>query len=439
MKKVVTILMTLLMVFTLIPMTAEPAFADSGKFYNEEETAKLREFLEHVCSDGVKNGKKLNTRYDPNSIITWTDVTWSGGHVAEISWNELGLEGELDLSNFASLTMVSCVQNQLTGVDVSGCTALSYLDLGSNRLTEIEVDDCCSIRLLGFANNQVKELDVSRNTKLITLECSNNLLAEVEVSACEELISLFCDSNQLTELDIRKNTHLEYLSCDNNQLTELDVSNNLKLLYVSCLSNQIRELDLKKHLALESLHCSGNLLTELDVSENKMMDSFSCGNDGLIRLKLDMTQSGFAKLDIRVEGEGSLSAYSTYVINPNWDLLYQCIVLTAEGDAPFAGWYDPEGNFYGEFNEIHFVDTEEGALVAKFGTDERTGDVNQDGTVNSADAAELLRYVVGGTDLKEAQLLAADVNHDGTVNAADATKILRYIVSLETTLEPSPL
>lgn len=435
-KAVVSILMSLLTVFTLIPMTVEAAAADPEKTYHAEETAKLREFLEYECSDGVQNGKKLNTRYDPNNMVTWTDVTWNDGRVVEISWNELGLEGELDLSNFTSLTTVMCVQNQLSGVDVSGCTSLSYLDLDRNRLTEIEVDDCCSLALLNVANNQIREVDVSRNPELITLSCENNLLTEVDVSTCKALRCLYVDFNQLAELDIRENTHLTYLSCDKNQLTELDVSNNLKLLYVSCDSNQIRELNFKKHLALESLHCSGNQLTELDVSNNQMMNSFSCGNDGLTCLKLDMTQSGFAKLDIRVEGEGSLSAHSMYVITPDWDLLYRCVMLTAEGEAPFLGWYDSEGNFRGEFNEMECIDTEKASLTAKFGTNERTGDVNRDGTVNSADAAELLRYVVGGADLKEEQLLAADTNHDGIVNAADATKILRYAVDLETTLDP---
>lgn len=58
------------------------------------------------------------------------------------------------------------------------------------------------------------------------------------------------------------------------------------------------------------------------------------------------------------------------------------------------------------------------------------GDVNMDGSVNAADAAMILRFVVGLIDLDDTQRLAADVDGSGMINAADAAVILRYTVGL---------
>ncbi len=60
------------------------------------------------------------------------------------------------------------------------------------------------------------------------------------------------------------------------------------------------------------------------------------------------------------------------------------------------------------------------------------GDANLDGKVTAADAAEILRAVVGLTELNAAAQFFADVNEDGQVTAADAAFILRAVVGLET-------
>ncbi len=59
------------------------------------------------------------------------------------------------------------------------------------------------------------------------------------------------------------------------------------------------------------------------------------------------------------------------------------------------------------------------------------GDANLDGKVTAADAAEILRAVVGLTELNAEALFFADVNQDGSVTAADAAFILRAVVGLE--------
>lgn len=55
----------------------------------------------------------------------------------------------------------------------------------------------------------------------------------------------------------------------------------------------------------------------------------------------------------------------------------------------------------------------------------RRGDVNNDGQVDNLDAAMILKYDAGITDLSDTQKQAADVNSDGYVDNLDATKILK--------------
>ncbi|MEG1560373.1 MAG: dockerin type I domain-containing protein [Clostridia bacterium] len=55
------------------------------------------------------------------------------------------------------------------------------------------------------------------------------------------------------------------------------------------------------------------------------------------------------------------------------------------------------------------------------------GDVNNDGKVDSGDAATILKYCAGLISFEDWQMIAADFNCDGEVNAGDAAALLIYI------------
>ena len=54
------------------------------------------------------------------------------------------------------------------------------------------------------------------------------------------------------------------------------------------------------------------------------------------------------------------------------------------------------------------------------------GDVDGNGTVDSADSAEVLEAAAEAQALDEMQSLAADVNGDGAADSSDAAEILSY-------------
>lgn len=60
----------------------------------------------------------------------------------------------------------------------------------------------------------------------------------------------------------------------------------------------------------------------------------------------------------------------------------------------------------------------------------RKGDANLNGEVTSADAALILRYLIGMESLSDMAKTLADVNGDGRITAADAALILRCIIGL---------
>lgn len=58
------------------------------------------------------------------------------------------------------------------------------------------------------------------------------------------------------------------------------------------------------------------------------------------------------------------------------------------------------------------------------------GDANTDGIVTAADAAMVLRSIVGLSAITKRGALNAEVSGDGSVTAADAAEILRYVIGL---------
>ncbi len=57
------------------------------------------------------------------------------------------------------------------------------------------------------------------------------------------------------------------------------------------------------------------------------------------------------------------------------------------------------------------------------------GDVNNDGSITTADARLILKYTVGGEQFSMTQKALGDYNGDGTVSTSDAREILKYTVA----------
>lgn len=262
-----------------------------------EDVLCLRNFLEYVCSDGVKNGSKLNPDYDPKDTSTWWGVTFVNGSITKIEWiamengkenkNEsFGLEGVLDLRGCTRLEWLKCNGNNLTGLDVSECKNLGLLECSYNELDEIDLSNCPLLYELECSGNNLTELDLSNNKRIANLFCSENKLTRLDLSDCTMLRQLRCVDNLLKEINLSGCTALLKLRCGQNLLPSIDLKDCVSLTYISCYMNQIADLNISTCTALTELHCSSNQLKKLDLRNNTALKELDCHANSLRTLDL---------------------------------------------------------------------------------------------------------------------------------------------------------
>ena len=112
-----------------------------------------------------------------------------------------------EMKYFTSLEYLSCDENQLVSLDVSGLTALEELYCAENSLTSLNVSGCKSLTILA---------------------CEENKLVSLNLNGCSSLKNLECDTNQLSSLDLRSCTALENIWCDTNPLQSITISESQK-------------------------------------------------------------------------------------------------------------------------------------------------------------------------------------------------------------------
>lgn len=282
-------------IFVLLITVFTPNAAAAAASHDVTEANQLKAFLElESAVSGVKNGQQINpTSYDPNNPDTWTGVDWdlSGtGKVRSISWKDLSLAGNLDVSGFTELHTIDCWKNSITGIVTTGCTKLFNLFCYSNQIISFDLSTNISLGQLIIDNNQLTSLDVSANPALTYLNCSSNPISSLDLSSNPDLIILYCIDNQLSSLDVSSNTELWTFICSENQLSTLDISANTKLEEFGCSKNLLTALDVSMCPNLDTLHCSDNELSTLDVSHNLLLKKLMCQNNNLDTL--DVSNNG---------------------------------------------------------------------------------------------------------------------------------------------------
>ena len=193
----------------------------------------------------------------------------------------------LNLSKNPELTELSCSSNKLTSLDLSANTKLQQINASSNKLTALDVRQLPELtHLYLWGNHDLKSIDVSKNTKLEFLSVSHCKLTSLNVSNNRMLVELYVYNNQLTALDVRSNYMLKKLGCYENQLTALDLSYNGALEYLGVNDNPITELDLHPLSNLQELSCYKMKLTKLDVSRCTELRRLYCNDNQIETLDL---------------------------------------------------------------------------------------------------------------------------------------------------------
>ncbi len=326
-KRFLSILLALVMVFTLLPVLTPSAKAAGSvtinstnfpddkfqtylKTYKDSngdgvlseseiaEATRISVYGEGISSlKGIEYFTALKELYCGGNEITSLDLSQNTALENLRCYNnkkltKLNVSGhsalkELDVSNNTAMTSLTCYNCALTWICLDGCTALTYLDCENNQLKKLEVGDCTALETLDFSENQLTSLDVSNNEAITFLDADYNNLTALDVANNLELKSLYCRGNQLTYLNVSyhdnlwrlwasENTALTDLNCRYCALTDLRVSGCAALETLDCEENELESLDVSGCTALESLDCKYNKLTELNVSGMETLGNLEC-------------------------------------------------------------------------------------------------------------------------------------------------------------------
>ena len=214
----------------------------------------------------------------------WLDPRGNSLKYLTCSVNELTA---LDLSKSSELTELSCSSNKLTSLDLSANKKLQKIVAQTNALTTLDTRNLPELtHLYLWGNHDLKSIDVSKNTKLEILSAAHGKLTSLDVSNNRKLVELYVYNNQLTALDVRSNYMLKKLGCYENQITALDLSSNVSLEDLGVNDNPITELDLRAQSNLQKLSCSAMKLKKLDVSRCTELLKLYCNDNQIETLDL---------------------------------------------------------------------------------------------------------------------------------------------------------
>ena len=307
-KRILSIVLCLVMVFSLLPFTAsaasaipineetfpDPVFREYvlkivGSSVLTEEKARQIEVL-NVSKDNIK--KVLGDRAPITSLMGIRYLRY----VKDLNCSGQELKKTLNLEQNSRVEKLNCSGNQLTDLWFHTGSSLRYLDCSVNQFTALNLSKNPELTELSCSNNKLTSLDLSANTKLQQINASSNKLTALDVRQLPELTHLYLWANHdLKSIDVSKNTKLEFLSVSHCKLTSLNVSHNRKLVELFVYNNQLTALDVRSNYMLKTLYCYENQITALDLSSNVSLEDLSVNDNPITELDL-RAQSNLQKL-----------------------------------------------------------------------------------------------------------------------------------------------
>ena len=298
-KRILSIFLCLVMVFSLLPFTAsaasaipineetfpDPVFREYvlkivGSSVLTEEKAQQIEVLD-VSDDNIK--EVLGDRAPITSLMGIRYLRY----VKDLNCSGQELKKTLNLEQNSRVEKLNCSGNQLTGLWFHKGSSLKYLTCSVNEFTALDLSKCSELIELSCSSNKLTSLDLSANKKLQKIVAQTNALTTLDTRNLPELTDLYLWGNHdLKSIDVSKNTKLEFLSVSHGKLTSLDVSNNRKLVKLYVDDNQLTALDVRSNYMLKKLGCYENQLTALDLSNNVALEYLGVNDNPITELNL---------------------------------------------------------------------------------------------------------------------------------------------------------
>ena len=303
-KRILSIVLCLVMVFSLLPFTAsaasavpineetfpDPVFREYvlkivGSSVLTEEKAQQIEVLD-VSKDNIK--KVLGDRAPITSLMGIRYLRY----VKDLNCRGQKLKKTLNLEQNSRVERLNCRFNQLTDLWFHKGSSLRYLDCSENQFTALNLSKNPELTELYCSGNNLTALDLSANKKLQKIGASSNKLTAFDVRHLSELTYLNLQANfDLKSIDVSKNPKLEFLNVAQTGLTSLNVSNNRKLVELNVYCNQLTALDVRSNYLLKDLACFENQITALDLSSNVALEYLGVSENPIAELDLHPLRS----------------------------------------------------------------------------------------------------------------------------------------------------
>ena len=298
-KRILSIVLCLVMVFSLLPFTAsaasatpideknfpDPVFREyvlkvAGSYYLTDTIVRQIEALD-VSKDNIK--KVLGDR-DP--ITSLMGIRYLN-YVKDLNCSGQELKKTLNLEQNSRVERLNCRFNQLTDLWFHKGSSLRYLDCSENQFTALNLSKNPELTELYCSGNNLTALDLSANKKLQKIGASSNKLTAFDVRHLSELTYLNLQANfDLKSIDVSKNSKLEFLNVAQTGLTSLNVKNNRKLVELNVYCNQLTALDVSSNYLLKDLACFENQITSLDLSYNGALEYLGVSENPIAELNL---------------------------------------------------------------------------------------------------------------------------------------------------------
>ena len=298
-KRILSIFLCLVMVFSLLPFTAsaasavpineetfpDPVFREYvlkivGSSVLTEEKAQQIEVLD-VSKDNIK--KVLGDRAPITSLMGIRYLRY----VKDLNCRGQKLKKTLNLEQNSRVERLNCRFNQLTDLWFHTGSSLRYLDCSENQFTALNLSKNPELTELYCSGNNLTALDLSANKKLQKIGASSNKLTAFDVRHLSELTYLNLQANfDLKSIDVSKNPKLEFLNVAQTGLTSLNVKNNRKLVELNVYCNQLTALDVRSNYLLKDLACFENQITALDLSSNVALEYLGVSENPITELDL---------------------------------------------------------------------------------------------------------------------------------------------------------
>ena len=151
--------------------------------FNADELENLTTF-----ANTSANLEKLG--WDLSDPWSWQGVEWKiyGGeyHIAGLDLSGLDVEGDLNLPDAAYLESLSCSDNGLSSITLTGCSNLGSLNCSNGSVSSLELSGCSNLSALSCSGNYLAAEEVESSLNQIGLQTGVIDYEEQNIDADED-------------------------------------------------------------------------------------------------------------------------------------------------------------------------------------------------------------------------------------------------------------